>query len=57
MSYGGKIMDYFECDDMMEGTWGYCAADHCDCMNNRRRCKKADDTIIKRMGSITINDL
>ena len=31
MSYGGKMMDYLECDDMMEGTSEYCAFDHKYC--------------------------
>ena len=38
------------CDDMMEGTWGYCAADHRDCMDNRMTCKKADDYYFKQDG-------
>ena len=50
-----------ECDDMMEGEWGYCAADHRDCMDNRMTCKKADVkpqmiTTIKKMVNITIKD-
>lgn len=39
-----------ECDDMMDGEWGYCVADHRDCMDNRRRCKKADDYYYKQDG-------
>ena len=47
---GGYKMFDLECDDMMEGEWGYCAADHRDCMDNRRTCKKADDYYHKQDG-------
>ena len=50
MSYGGKIMDYLECDDMMEGTAEYCAFDHKYCDENRMTCKKADDYYYKKDG-------
>ena len=43
-------MNILECDDMMIGEWGYCAADHCDCMDNRMRCKKADDYYYQKDG-------
>lgn len=36
-------MDRLECDDMMEGEYGYCAFDHKYCDENRMTCKKADD--------------
>lgn len=43
------MREYLECDDMM-GEWGYCGADHRDCMDNRMRCKKADDYFYKQDG-------
>lgn len=39
-----------ECDDMMEGTSGYCEADHRYCSENRMDCKKADDYFYKKDG-------
>lgn len=43
-------MKFLECDDMMEGEYGYCAADHKYCRENRVRCKKADDFYFKEDG-------
>lgn len=46
----GGNMRFLECDDMMEGEYGYCAADHKYCRENRVRCKKADDFYFKEDG-------
>ena len=42
-------MNILECDDMID-EWGYCGADHCDCSDNRFRCKKADDYYYQKDG-------